>query len=58
MAAATGISFLTVGLGSGAKFSEVPSLLSGETGLGSGGISSGLTASILSFIGKNGYFSG
>ncbi len=51
-------SSMSFGLGSGAEFSDASSLRSSITCLGSGGIPSGLTGSMLSFLGKNGYFSG
>jgi len=47
-------SSLALGLGSGAEFSDASSLLSGKTCRGRGGIPSGLTGSMLSFLVKNG----
>ncbi len=51
-------SLLSLGLGSGVKFSDASSQLSGETNSGSDGITSVLTGSMLSFFGKNGNTSG
>ena len=48
-------SLLSLGLGSGVKFSDASSQLSGETNLGGNGITSGLTGSVLYFLGKNGF---